>query len=1640
MNGFDLSTVSGIYKGGSEISALYLGDTLIYPTNYEEEYFTICSLDSNNDVYFHYEAQYTSPNASPLDETFTIEVSRDKKTWRTFSLQTNNGSSSYVNIETLGRGNKLYVRSNTQSFYRYDTDNNRCWAYIVCAKKYKLQGNIMSLIAGDNFINATTLSANAFRNMYGQYTVYSTNLVDIQNLIMPATTLGESCYENMFSNCSYLITPPVLPATTLAKNCYKNMFAYCWRMTTTPVLPATTLTEGCYSYMFNGCNSLTTAPELPATTLANSCYRGMFSGCTNLTSIPTLSATTLADYCYYGMFSGCTSLTTVPALLSTTLADYCYSYMFSGCTALTTIPTLSATTLADYCYSYMFNKCTSLVTAPSISATTLADNCCDHMFSECTALTTVPTLSATTLDNYCYSYMFNGCASLTTAPSISATTLTDYCCYHMFDGCTSLTTIPTLSATTLADCCYRSMFYGCTRLTTAPSISATTLADYCYSYMFYGCTRLTTAPELSATTLANYCYDHMFSGCTRLTTAPELSATTLALGCYSWMFYNCTSLATAPELPATTLQPRCYQQMFYNCTSLTTSPMLLADTLVDYCYSDMFRGCTSLNFITCLASDISASYCTAGWVRDVAYRGTFVKYDSNVSWTSGWDGIPQYWNEGYAVLINQSTGGTIISNKTYARYYDTVTLDVTTDPGYELDTLSVVDVSGNPVTVTNNQFTMNRSSVIVSATYNYAIYSVSISQAQNGTVTSDKQTAYFGETVTLTVTPNTGYSLDTLTVVDTNSNPITVTNNQFTMPSSNVTVSAIFTYISYTVSIGQITNGTVTSDKQTAYPNETVTLTATPDQGYSLKRLTVLDANNNPITVTNNQFIMPISNVTVSALFVNFENMYLTFQSLANNNVFAWNAVTSDAAISANNIQYSTDLTNWTTVTPSTSGATITTLNINDEIYIKGNYSGNSSTYCYFTATKNFNVSGNIMSLSNGDNFTNATSVNNYQFNNLFYYAGYMKDASNLMLPATTLGDYCYHGMFYYCMGLVTPPNTLPATTLAMYCYQSMFYGCSSLTSTPTLPATTLSYRCYYRMFYGCTSLTSTPTLSATTIDEGCYMEMFATCTSLTSTSTLPATTMEQECYSNMFSGCTSLTTAPALPATTLAKRCYDYMFSGCTSLTTAPALSATTLAESCYAYMFSGCTSLVTAPALPATTLDKSCYREMFRDCTSLVTAPVLPATTLTQNCYSYMFYGCTSLNSITMLATNISASGCLTNWVYNVAATGTFTKTTSMTTLPTGNNGIPTGWTVVNLHDYPNEYLTIESQANNNTISWKSSNASYTQNIQYSTDLTNWTTVTSTSAGATLATLNNGDKLYLKGSLVGHNSANYYEYFTSSGNFKVYGNIMSLTNGDNFASATSLTQNYQLASLFRSSKVTDITNLIMPATTLKKYCYQNMFNGCKQLTTAATKLPATSVDYYSYANMFQGCTSLVTPPVLCGITLGGYAYQSMFNGCTSLTTLPRLADGTTITSWAPYRQMFSGCTGITDARYDVNGDRLLPTHLTVSSGGSAFERMFESCTNLQYAPELTDMTPHHGEYNQMFKGCTSLYSIITHADSLGTANFGAIVENTGHVGTVYKAKDVTWDTSQYSQFNYTSGSAWTVTDGNYNAGDYQT
>lgn len=78
----------------------------------------------------------------------------------------------------------------------------------------------------------------------------------------------------------------------------------------------------------------------------------------------------------------------------------------------------------------------------------------------------------------------------------------------------------------------------------------------------------------------------------------------------------------------------------------------------------------------------------------------------------------------------------------------------------------------------------------------------------NGRVTADKSRANAGDTVTLTATADPGYEFGSWIVKTEDNDPVTVTNNAFTMPAKNVSVSATFNQ----VQSAESTTFTYTSD------------------------------------------------------------------------------------------------------------------------------------------------------------------------------------------------------------------------------------------------------------------------------------------------------------------------------------------------------------------------------------------------------------------------------------------------------------------------------------------------------------------------------------------------------------------------------------------------------------------------------------------------------------------------------------------------------------------------------------------------------------------------------------------------------------------------------------------------------------
>ena len=291
-----------------------------------------------------------------------------------------------------------------------------------------------------------------------------------------------------------------------------------------------------------------------------------------------------------------------------------------------------------------------------------------------------------------------------------------------------------------------------------------------------------------------------------------------------------------------------------------------------------------------------------------------------------------------------------------------------------------------------------------------------------------------------------------------------------------------------------------------AISSATVTLYSTDGDQYYYYQMT-------GVTFTNNEYYAINVKMEASEL-----ARPLTFEAKADGFTVT---LTSDMD-PLPSLDYSIDGGAWTTYT---CNAATPSVNTGHTISFRAKttnvaFADNDSHISTFECNKDCYIYGNIMSLLSASGYATATSVGEMAFVQLFEDNEniYSHDTKELLLPATTLANYCYHAMFAGCTNLTTAPE-LPATTLADYCYGNMFYGCTNLTTASELPATTLANSCYASMFKDCTSLTTAPALPATTLVHRCYNFMFSGCTKLNSVTCLATDISAVECTNYWLNG-----------------------------------------------------------------------------------------------------------------------------------------------------------------------------------------------------------------------------------------------------------------------------------------------------------------------------------------------------------------------------------------------------------------------------------------------------------------------------------------------------------------------------------------
>lgn len=261
-------------------------------------------------------------------------------------------------------------------------------------------------------------------------------------------------------------------------------------------------------------------------------------------------------------------------------------------------------------------------------------------------------------------------------------------------------------------------------------------------------------------------------------------------------------------------------------------------------------------------------------------------------------GYVDYPDNTVRVSFTDSRGYAISS----ANQGDTVTMTVNTVSGYKIKSVaynnSLGYITGGYYSYDSTQFSYTftmeaRDTYFTINTEATGAYSISVSSANSyyGSVSIKNgiEKANYGDTVTFTVRPAYQYILKSVSVYTNDSyrQSIQVTRDKydwntfsFTMPAAGVVIAPTYTSDYYTISVDGGSHGSVSIEAEPAginsyygIRNEYVYIDATPNTGYKVKSVTVVDKYNDSIKVyessTANRyyFTMPDCNVTVKVEF-----------------------------------------------------------------------------------------------------------------------------------------------------------------------------------------------------------------------------------------------------------------------------------------------------------------------------------------------------------------------------------------------------------------------------------------------------------------------------------------------------------------------------------------------------------------------------------------------------------------------------------------------------------------------------------------------------------------------------------------------------------------------------------------------------
>ncbi len=343
-------------------------------------------------------------------------------------------------------------------------------------------------------------------------------------------------------------------------------------------------------------------------------------------------------------------------------------------------------------------------------------------------------------------------------------------------------------------------------------------------------------------------------------------------------WFNGCSSATVANIQSQTRLPN---NMFIYCGALTTVNFAPAVSSVG---QNAFLGCTKLNRIYLPNA--------GNWYLPCYFTGhtKWVLIENNAyivnepgdgqayipaagTWLS--DSVP------LPVSKAATTGGSFTTSSS-AGFHKPVTVTAYPSPGYEVDYVTAWPAPPEAATTVtpNSVYTYRQPSTDGSTAYvvfKKSQYTVSKAATSGGSFTVDKSTASYGDTVTVSTTPNVGYKVKSVSTSPSATVSTSAANSKYTfsMPNANTTVTVVYEKVSYTVSKGAASGGSFTVDKTSATYGDTITVNTTPSTGYRVKSVSTSPSATVTTATAGSKytFPMPAANTTVT---VEFEKIAYT--------------------------------------------------------------------------------------------------------------------------------------------------------------------------------------------------------------------------------------------------------------------------------------------------------------------------------------------------------------------------------------------------------------------------------------------------------------------------------------------------------------------------------------------------------------------------------------------------------------------------------------------------------------------------------------------------------------------------------------------------------------------------------------------